>query len=87
MMAATKELFDCELLIIEVEKRPALFDFRLLDYSNKHLKEKLWNEVAEAVYSDWNCLSSEDRNEKGKQHKNTMFIVQKHIRLYMLFTK
>ena len=67
VMSVIKELFDCETLIAEVEKRPPLYDFQLKEYSDKNIKEKLWSEVCEAVVSDWNTLSPEDRNEKGKK--------------------
>ena len=36
------------------------------EYSDKNIKVKLWNEVCEAVFEDWNDLSPEDRNKKGK---------------------
>jgi hypothetical protein len=39
------EFFDTEKLIIEVEKRPALYNTHLPEYSHKHVKEKLWTEV------------------------------------------
>lgn len=37
--------FNIELLIIEVEKRPALYNKKLKEYSDKNLKEKLWTEL------------------------------------------
>ncbi|XP_076061135.1 uncharacterized protein LOC143036960 isoform X1 [Oratosquilla oratoria] len=64
-MSVIKELFDCETLITEVEKRPPLYDFQLKEYSDKNIKEKLWSEACEAVVSDWNTLSPEDKKEKG----------------------
>ena len=63
-----KDVFDCETLIVEVEKRPPLYDFQLKEYSDKNLKEKLWSEVCESVVSDWNTLSPKDKNEKGNKH-------------------
>ena len=62
---STKDAFDCELLIAEVEKRPSLYDFLKKEYSDKRLKENLWNEVCEALVTDWNTLSPEDRKDKG----------------------
>ena len=67
-MSVIKEVFDCETLITEVEKRPPLYDFQLKEYSDKNIKEKLWREVCEAVVSDWNTLSPEDKKEKRKKH-------------------
>lgn len=36
---------DTELFIIEVEKRPALYNTKLKEYSDKILKNKLWIEI------------------------------------------
>ena len=68
IMSVIKEVFDCETLITEVEKRPPLYDFQLKEYCDKNIKEKLWSEVCEAVVSDWNILSPQDKKEKGKKH-------------------
>lgn len=57
---------NCELLISEVEKRPALYNFKLKEYNDKNLKEKLWTEVCEALVRGWNDLSPEEKNEAGR---------------------
>jgi hypothetical protein len=44
-----KEVYDCEILISEIERRYALYDCSLKDYSDKGLKERLWGKVWEAV--------------------------------------
>jgi hypothetical protein len=44
---AFKEVYDCEILISEFGRRPALYDCSLKDYSDKGLKERLWGEVCE----------------------------------------
>jgi len=44
---AFKEVYDCEILISEIERRPALLDCSLQEYSCKGLKERLWGEVSE----------------------------------------
>jgi len=38
-----------EKLILEVERRPPLYKKHSKEYSDKHLKDKLWSEVCEAV--------------------------------------
>jgi hypothetical protein len=38
---AFKEVYDCEILISEIEKRSALYDCSLKEYSDKGLKERL----------------------------------------------
>jgi len=44
---AFKEVYDCEILITETERRPAQYDRSLKEYSDKGLKERLWGEVCE----------------------------------------
>jgi len=39
---AFKEVYDCEILITEIEMRPPLYDCSLKECSNKGLKERLW---------------------------------------------
>ena len=62
-----KEVYDFEKLISEIEKRPALYDCSLKEYSDKVLKNRLWGEVCEAVVSEWSELDSPEKREKGKQ--------------------
>lgn len=45
---ATDNLINCRLdteRILEVEKRPALYNKKLKEYSDRTKKEKLWGEV------------------------------------------
>jgi hypothetical protein len=42
---AFKEVYDCEILISEIERHRALYDFSLKEYSDKGLKERLLGEV------------------------------------------
>jgi hypothetical protein len=44
---AFNEVHDCEILISEIERCPALYDCSLKEYSDKGLKERLWGEVCE----------------------------------------
>ena len=46
---AFKEVYDCALLISEIERRLALYGCLLKEYCDKGLKERLWGEVWEAV--------------------------------------
>jgi len=38
---AFKEVYDCEMLISEIEKRPALYDCSMKAYSDKSFKDRL----------------------------------------------
>jgi hypothetical protein len=59
-----KELDDCEMLISETEKRPALYNCSVTEYSNKGLKDRLWGEVCEAVVSECSQLDSPEKHKK-----------------------
>jgi hypothetical protein len=50
--SSEKDYFDTQKFIIEVEKRPALYNKSILEYSDKDLKEELWIEVCEAIVSN-----------------------------------
>jgi len=65
---AFKEVYDCEILISEIQKRPALYDCSLKEYSDKVLKDRLWGEVCEGVVSEWSQLDGPEKREKGKQY-------------------
>ena len=43
------EFLDTEKLIIKMERRAALYNTHMLEYSDKHVKGKLWTEVCEAM--------------------------------------
>jgi len=45
---AFKEVYDCEILISETERRSALYDCSLKEHSEKGLKERLWGKMCEA---------------------------------------
>jgi len=56
------EDIDSELLINEVEKRPALFNKNLKDYSDANLKSKLWKEVClNVLCTTWGQLNAEQK--------------------------
>ena len=44
---AFKEVCDCEILISEIERRPVLYGSSLKEYSDKCLRDRLWEEVCE----------------------------------------
>jgi len=73
-----KEVYDCEILISEIEKRPALYDCPMKEYSDKVLKNRLWGEVCEAVVSEWSQLDGPEKREKGKQCCFSIYLIQIH---------
>ena len=55
---------DIEKLILEVERRPALYNKKLKEYSDRNLKDTLWYEVYESVVTNWSELAAEQKSEK-----------------------
>jgi hypothetical protein len=59
-------MFDTEKFICEIQERPALYDIKSKEYSNRELKAKLWIEVGQEVVKNWADLEDEDKNIAGK---------------------
>lgn len=57
-------MFDTEKNIIEVEQQPCLWNLSEKSYSDKFLKQKAWQEIAEKMYEDWNNLTNKNKEEK-----------------------
>jgi hypothetical protein len=74
---AFKEVYDCEILISEIERRPALYDCSTKEYSDKSFKDRLWGEVCQAVVSDWSQLDGQEKRENVKQCF-LIYLVQLH---------
>jgi hypothetical protein len=73
---AFKEVYDCEILILEIEKRPALYDCSIKEYSDKGFKDRLWGEVCEAVVTEWSQLDGPEKRGKGKQCCFSVYLIQ-----------
>jgi hypothetical protein len=64
---AFEEVYNCEMLIMEIERHPVLYDCSLKEYSDKCLTERLWEEVCKAIAlsrANWMVQRSV---KKGKQ--------------------
>jgi hypothetical protein len=59
-----KEVYDCEMLIFKIDRCPALYNCSLKEYSNMHLKDRLWGEVCKAVIYECSQLDSPEKHEK-----------------------
>ncbi|XP_076043345.1 uncharacterized protein LOC143026586 isoform X2 [Oratosquilla oratoria] len=55
--------FDTERFIIEIEDRPAIWDVRLKEYSNKILKAKAWEELCSIFVPNFNELDCQGKNK------------------------
>lgn len=58
--------FDTELFIDEIKKRPALFNTKIKDYSDKSKKKKLWSELCQQFIENWDELGDRKKIEKSK---------------------
>lgn len=67
------ETFDVEKFILEVEKRPAIWDMSIEDYHDRDLKRKCWEEIVEVIGGTE--LSVKEKKEMGKSH--TFICLQK----------
>ena len=51
---------DTDLLINEIEKRPAIWDMQSPDYKDRNLKKKCWEEIADIF-----CSSGEVKEKQA----------------------
>lgn len=58
-------VLDSDRLINEIEKRPALYNKELKEYSDRNVKEKLRAEVCLHVCQNWNVLTGTEKKNKG----------------------
>lgn len=63
---------DVELFISEIEKRPALYDIQLKEYSDRNLKTKLWPEIFEKYVENWTILVLLRRQRKVSKMKDSI---------------
>ncbi|XP_069670666.1 uncharacterized protein [Periplaneta americana] len=61
----SSSVVDVDKLILEVQKRPVLYNKTLEEYNNRSVKEKLWGEVCTNVVSNWIELSAKEKAAKG----------------------
>jgi hypothetical protein len=60
---AFKEVYNCEILISDTERRPALYSCSLKEYSDKGLKDRLWGEMCDG--KDGNTGHYEESQKYG----------------------
>jgi hypothetical protein len=68
------KIFGSERLITELDKRPALYNKVIPEYSDKQCKEKLWIEVFEAVVLNSSQMDKTARVATGKSVKNHFYV-------------
>jgi hypothetical protein len=61
---AFKEVYDCEILISEMEIRSALYDCSMKQYSDKVFKDRLRREVYKAFVSERSQLDGPEKRKK-----------------------
>ncbi|KAG8232573.1 hypothetical protein J437_LFUL012949 [Ladona fulva] len=67
MSAFNPNIIPAELLVNAVRKRPELYDSSLKGYTKIHLRKKLWEEIFQEIYSDWNSWEEYQKIAKGRE--------------------
>lgn len=57
--------FDADRFIVEVEQRPAIWDSRCDEYSNKLSRGRAWEELCDIFVPDFNEMDSLRKNKAG----------------------
>lgn len=69
-------MFDIDKFIVEVQKRPAVFDVKSKDYSNKEVKARCWEEIGRAMFDNWEAMSTLEMATAGRpSYKSVCFII------------
>lgn len=58
-------MLDMDKLIEAVQSRPALYDTKSKEYSDRNKKAKCWDEVGQEMYDDWHDVTTAQRNVRG----------------------
>uniref|UniRef100_A0A1B6LDQ9 MADF domain-containing protein n=1 Tax=Graphocephala atropunctata TaxID=36148 RepID=A0A1B6LDQ9_9HEMI len=56
-----------EKFILEIEKRPVIYDVQSEDYGNRMLRAASWNEVGEVMYDSWGHMTQAERDATVKE--------------------
>lgn len=57
---------DTELIIIEVQNHPNLWNHAVEEYKDRDLKIKAWEEVTKKIVSTYDTMSKADKKKAGK---------------------
>lgn len=63
-----------ERFIQEIQKRPAIYNNRLPEHSDRQMITRLWHEICAAMVSSWEILSSVEKSKAGKKYKNFIIL-------------
>jgi hypothetical protein len=53
-------------IIHEVQKWPALYARECPERASAHFRNKVWTEIARALFSDWDYCDKRDRSNRSK---------------------
>lgn len=62
-------------LITEVEKRPEIYDHSKIEYADRKVRARAWNEICEIVVPNWSSLSKENKHAEGKNSLLRIYFV------------
>lgn len=81
------EEFNIEMLISAVEKRPPLYDITSKEYSDRSIKQRLWGEVCQNMFTRWNELMKSNDEKKVRTFNLLLLFIftYKYIHLLLKF--
>lgn len=53
-------------IIREVQKWPVLYTKDSLEHANQHFKNKIWREIAKALFADWDSYNEGEQDCKSE---------------------
>lgn len=59
-------MFDVDKFIQCIHEKPALWEKRSKEYSDKNCREKSWIEIGEIMFENWLDLELAERDVKGR---------------------
>ena len=59
------DYIDTERLIIEIQKRPAIYNKQMGEFSDRQIKDKLWMELCAVLFPNSNQTEIDERNHEG----------------------
>ncbi|XP_049786021.1 uncharacterized protein LOC126188460 [Schistocerca cancellata] len=77
------EKIDMEILIMEMEKRPCIWDVRTEEYKDRHKKDAAWHEICCALFDDFADHSSTEKKSVGQKAQQKWRNIRDYYRKYV----
>lgn len=60
------DFIDSELVILEVQKHPCIYDTKSEHYKDRQMRIDAWITISKSLGEEWEALELEERNKIGK---------------------